>query len=112
MVSLDRVFDLLSKERRRYALYYLEQQDEPVSIDEVATQVAEWETNGATVTISEDKFEQIEVELQHNDLPKAAEAKYIEYDCEAEVIEVTGTPPEVNAIISVAKTIERPNRNP
>lgn len=112
MVSLDRVFDLLSKERRRYALYYLERQDGPVSVDEVAEQVAEWETNGATVSIPEEKFEQIEVELHHNDLPKASEAKYVAYEPEEEVVEVTGTPSEVNAIISVAKAIERPDRNP
>ena len=112
MVSLDRVFDLLSKERRRYALYYLEQQDGPVSIDTVAEQVAEWETNGATVSVPEDKFQEIEVDLHHNDLPKAAEVEYIEYDPEGEMVEVSGTPPEVNALISVAKTIERPERNP
>ena len=112
MVSLDRVFDLLSKERRRYALYYLEQHDGPVPVEEVVEQVADWETNGATVSIPEEKFEQIEVELHHNDFPKASEAKYIEYNREEEVVEVTGTPPEVTAIISVAKAIERPDRNP
>lgn len=112
MVSLDRVFDLLSKERRRYALYYLEQQDGLVTVDEVAEQVVEWETNPTTVSIPEEKFEQIEIELHHNDLPKAAEAKYIEYDPEEGVVEVTGTPPEFTAIVSVAKAIERPNRKP
>lgn len=112
MVSLDLVFDLLSKERRRYALYYLEQQDGPVSVEEVTEQVAEWETNGATVSIPEEKFGQIEVGLLHNDLPKASEAKYIEYNPEEEMVEVTGAPPDVKAIISVAKTIERPDRNP
>nr|WP_255767200.1 hypothetical protein [Haladaptatus halobius] len=41
MVSLDRVFDLLGKQRRRYALYYLEQQEGPVTVYEVTEQVAE-----------------------------------------------------------------------
>ncbi|WP_435181432.1 DUF7344 domain-containing protein [Halorussus sp. AFM4] len=112
MASLDEVFDLLSKERRRYALYYLEKEEGPVSVEEVAKQVAEWETNGATGTIPADKYERIEVELHHNALPKAAEIEFIEYDPAAEVVEATGTPPEVDAIISVAKVIERPERNP
>ena len=86
MVSLDRVFDLLSNERRRYALYYLEQHDGPVPIDEVAEQVAEWETDGAPSSIPEEKFDRVEVSLYHNVLPKAAEAKYVEYDPEDEVV--------------------------
>jgi predicted RNase H-like nuclease (RuvC/YqgF family) len=31
---------------------------------------------------------------------------------ETKVVEVTGTPPEVTAVLSVAKAIERPDRNP
>ncbi|WP_425493568.1 DUF7344 domain-containing protein [Natronosalvus vescus] len=51
MVSLDRIFDLLSNERRRYALYYLDQKDGPVPVDEVAEQGTEWETEGAPSSI-------------------------------------------------------------
>lgn len=111
-MSLDEVFDLLSEERRRYALYYLEQADGPVAVEEVAEQVAKWETGNVVGAIPEDKFERIEVELHHTDLPKATEVEYIEYDPAAETIEVSGVPPEVNAIITVAKVIERPERNP
>lgn len=109
---LDRVFDLLSDERRRYALYYLEQQDGPVPIEEVAEQVTEWETDSTTNLIPDDKYEQVKRELHHKDVPKSAEAKFIEYDSDDEVVEVTGTPHAFHAIISVAKTIERPDRNP
>lgn len=112
VVSLDRVFELLRKERRRYALYYLEQQDGPVPIDEVAEKVAEWETDGVRASIPEELFERVECSLRHTDLPKASEAEYIEYDPKEGVVEVTGTPPEVDAILTVAKVIERPDRNP
>ncbi|WP_227357087.1 DUF7344 domain-containing protein [Haladaptatus salinisoli] len=112
MAALDRVFDLFSEERRRYALYFLEQENGPVSVDEVAEQIAEWKTNPRTVPIPEEKFDQIEVELRHNHLPKASEAEYITYDPKEEVVEITGSPPEFKAIISVAKVIERPERDP
>lgn len=111
MDSLNRIFDLLSKERRRYALYYLERQDGPVSVDELAEQVIEWETDPAAVSLPEERFERVEIELHHNHLPKASEAEYVEYDPESEEVEITGTPPEFNAIISVAELIERPPRN-
>lgn len=111
MTSLDRIFELLSKERRRYALYYLERRDGPVSIDELAERVIEWETDPAVVSIPEERFKRVELELHHNHLPKASEAEYVEYDPERRKVEVTGTPPEFNAVISVAEVIERPPRD-
>lgn len=110
MNKLDQIFNLLSKEQRRYVLYYLDQQEEPVSVDEIADQVSEWETDG--VTISEEKFKQIELQLLHQDLPRVDEAKYIKYNSEEGIIELTGAPPEFEALISIAEIIERPNRNP
>lgn len=112
MASLDRIFGLMSKERRRYALYYLDQQDGPVPVDEVAEQIAEWESNPGSVSIPEETFDEIEVELHHVDLPKASEAAYIQYDAEKGIVELTGAPPEFTAIISVAEVIERPDRYP
>ena len=111
MEALDRVFDVLSEERRRYALYYLEQQNGPVPVGEVAEQVTKWESNPGVVTISKQKVHKIEFRLEHCDLPKADDAEYVEYDPEAEVVEVTGDH-EFNAILSVAKAIERPERYP
>ncbi|GAA0198388.1 hypothetical protein ACFFQF_15145 [Haladaptatus pallidirubidus] len=111
MTSVDRVLNLLGKERRRYALYYIKQQDGPVPIDDVVKQVAEWETNPESSPIPADKLDQIEVELLHNDLPRASEAEYVKYDPETRVVELTEAPPKFNAILSVAKIIERPERN-
>lgn len=75
MEILDHVFDVLSEERRRYALYELEQQDSPVPIDEVVERIAEWETNGAAESIPEEKFERIELEFYHQDLPKTSDLR-------------------------------------
>lgn len=112
MVSLDRVFELLSKERRRYVLYYLNQQDGPVSVDELAAFVADQEADTPTAPLSDERLEQIELELYHADLPKAADAEYIQYDPDEGVIELTGPPAEFHAILTVAKVIERPDRHP
>ncbi|WP_162991605.1 DUF7344 domain-containing protein [Halostella salina] len=43
MESLNTLFDIFSKERRRYALYALDQADGPIGIQELANQVREWE---------------------------------------------------------------------
>ncbi|WP_246310503.1 DUF7344 domain-containing protein [Halorarum halophilum] len=112
MTSLDRLFDLLSEERRRYALYYLDQHDGPVSVDELAAQVAEWQADPGTVSIPEDTFNRIELELLHVDLPKASTATFVQYNPEERTVELTGPAPKFNAVISVAKIIERPDRGP
>lgn len=111
MVSLDRVFDLLSEERRRYALYYLEEADGSVSIDELAEQIAQREVETERESTPPEKFEQIEMELFHQDLPKAADTEYIRYNPEEGTVELTNAPSEVRAILTVAKVIERPNRS-
>lgn len=45
MVDVDTVLGLLNGQRRRYAFYYLAEQDGPVPIDEVVDAVAEMESN-------------------------------------------------------------------
>ena len=57
-------------------------------------------------------LDQIELALYHMDLPKAAEAEYVRDDPHNGVIELTSPPPEFDAIIAIAKVIERPARNP
>lgn len=109
MEALDTVFELLGKERRRYALYYLEQQDEPVSIEELATVLEDWEDNGTGP--APDQYEDIMVSLKHHHLPKAADAQYIEYDPAADEIQITGEPAEFRVILSVAEAIEQPAKD-
>lgn len=111
MEEMDRIFDLLRDERRRYALYYLEKRDGPVSVDEVAEQVAEWETD-TTGSASAETFRDVKTKLCHTDLPKASEVKYVQYNSEEGTVEAVGEPPEFTAITTVAKVIERPDRNP
>lgn len=112
MEVLDKTFELLGDERRRYALYYLEQQNDAVPIEELVEQVAEWKTDGSIDSITDEKYEQIQVELYHNDLPKASESPYIRYNRQEGMVELTGSPPEMDAIIHIARVIERPERNP
>lgn len=105
MVSLDTVFDLLRKERRRYALYYLEQQEGRVSIEEVAEQVAKWEDDSPGDP-APGRYDRVELSLHHTHLPKTARADFIEYDSENGEINVHGTPTELDAVLTVAEVLE------
>jgi hypothetical protein len=103
VVSLDTVFDLLRTERRRHVLYYLNERDGEVPVEDVVEAVTDEETDGPP---SSSEFEQVEVSLTHVHLPKAAEAEFIEYDREEEVIQVSGTPPGYDAIVTIAEVID------
>lgn len=109
MASLSRIFELLSDERRRYALYYLEQRDEPVPVDELAERIAAWEDDPSSVDLPENAHRGVEIELEHKHLPKASDAEFVEYDPDADVVEVTGSPAEFSAILTVSQTIEQPS---
>lgn len=112
MELLDQIFEVLSEERRRYALYYLERRETAIPVHELIEQVAEWEADRPAGRIPDEKFERIEMEFYHRELPKTTDLKYIQYNPDDGLIELTGLPPEVNAIISIARVIERPDRHP
>lgn len=109
MKSLDEVFELFADERRRYAMYYLDEVDGPVPVRELASQIQAWEDESEPPTLADGEYRDIVLTLKHADLPKAAEAEYVHYDSEENVIELSGTSPEFNVILTVAEAIEQPN---
>jgi hypothetical protein len=106
---LDTIFDLLSKERRRYALYYLEEEGGKVPVEELVETVAEWEASGEEVP--DEKYRRVRISLQHRDLPKSTDAEFVEYDADEGVVQVSGMSLEADAVISIAKVIEEPKSN-
>ncbi|WP_331234446.1 DUF7344 domain-containing protein [Natronorarus salvus] len=103
MTTLDTLFDLLRSERRRHVLYHLNEQKGEVPVEEVVAAVTAEETDGSP---SPGEFEEVEVSLRHVHLPKAAEAEFIEYDREEGLIQVSGTPPGYDAIVTIAEVID------
>lgn len=106
MESLDRLFELFSRERRRYALYALDEAEGSVDIDDLAEQVRRWETDGEGLPAETD--ENVVLSLEHTHLPKAARAEYIEYDRADGEIRITGSPTEFQIVINVSEAVERP----
>lgn len=111
MEALDEIFTLLSKERRRFALYYLEQAEGPVHIDELTENVSEWESDPSERSIPDEEYEETILTLRHSHLPKAAKAEFVDYDPESNYVEVSGSPPEFRAVLHVAEAIEHPGRD-
>ncbi len=106
MGSIDTILELMNESRRRYALYYLDEQDEPVPVDELADAVAKMEAEQRSAPLNDGWGDGIEVSLEHNHLPKAEDADFIEYESDEGIVRMTGPPPEFGAIVTVAQIFE------
>lgn len=111
MKALDELFQLLSQERRRFALYYLDQADGPVALEELAREVARRENGSVGPTASNDYAEQL-ITLKHNHLPRIEDATHIEYDSDNRFIRVTGMTPEADLLLSVSKKLDKVTDSP
>lgn len=88
-ISQDLVFELLSSPRRRYVLYYLRQEDEPVELTELAEYVAAWENETDPEDITSQQRKRVYVSLYQTHIPKLDEAGIIDYDQDSGMITLT-----------------------
>ena len=109
MVKLDAVFDILSDERRRYVLYYLHQRSGPVPVSELVEVIRRWEDDPPQPDASWEAIDALEVELRHRHLPKAAEVDFVQYQPDQGIIQVQGTSPKIDALVTIARIIEQPD---
>ncbi|MFC3960303.1 DUF7344 domain-containing protein [Halovivax cerinus] len=71
---------------RRDVLYYLAEQEPPVSFDRLATRVAAWQTDNDPDVVDDASLAEIRTALYHMHLPKLAEAGYIAWDADTHTI--------------------------
>lgn len=106
MNALNDVFSLLTKERRRFVLYYLKDVDGGVSLDELAKKVYEWEENILGYDVPEEEYREVKIALAHNDIPKIEKAEQIEFVQTHQELRITGMSSEAEVILSVSEAIE------
>lgn len=88
-LSRNLVFDILSSPRRRYLLYYLQQEGEPVSIQELSAQIAAWENDVPVDELTSQQQKRVYVSLYQTHIPKLEEAGIAEYDQEEGTVRLT-----------------------
>ncbi|GAB3027384.1 DUF7344 domain-containing protein [Natronobiforma cellulositropha] len=89
-LPLNLVFDVLSDERRRYALYYLyDMPDGVATVSEITEYVLRLETDSPP---SDDHRTQVLTTLQHVHLPKLADAGVLEHDIRSATVRYWGQP--------------------
>lgn len=79
--DLDTAFEILTEERRQFALQYLAEEGGTVSLSDVVTYLVDRESAVDRTDIAAD--------LHHSHLPKLAAAGLVEYDPEANTVTAT-----------------------
>ncbi len=74
------IFDLLSNQRRRYAIHYCKREDEPVTLGDLAEHVAAWELDKEIEEITSAERKRVYTSLQQTHLPTLERADVIEFD--------------------------------
>jgi hypothetical protein len=93
------VFDLLSNHRRRYAIHFCKREQRPVSLSDLAEQVAAWEQGKTVEELDWDERKRVYTSLQQTHLPTLEEAGMIIYE-DGEV-ELTDRAAELDVYLDV-----------
>lgn len=102
---LDVILRTLTHQRRRFALYLL-QEEGIVELKELARQVAAWEAEKSPEEITEKELQELLNDFHHNHLPMFRDALLIEYDQRSETIRYRDPPLILPKLLDLLATIE------
>lgn len=89
-VSPEDVYNILADQRRRYTIHYLKQKDdEQVSVQELAEQVAAWENNKSTKELDAQERKRVYISLYQSHLSTLDEEGFINYEKETGRVTLT-----------------------
>jgi hypothetical protein len=86
-LSMDRLFNTLGDERRRYALTYLSMRPQGVTTTDLVERVAVWECEKHPEDLTSRERERVHVSMTHCHLPKLDSTSAISYNEERGTIE-------------------------
>ncbi|WP_435072865.1 DUF7344 domain-containing protein [Halorubrum sp. HHNYT27] len=108
-VSEDELFDVLSNQRRRFAVHLLKREaDDSVAIGEMAEQIAAWENDIDTAEITGKERKRVYTALQQSHLPKMDDVGVVEFNKARGVIEPTPALQNVDLYMDVVEGREIP----
>ena len=81
------IHEVLSDQRRRYALYHLLQQDDRTATKrELSTQITAWENGGSVESVAAEDTQQVYLELHRTHLPLMVDHHVVEFDAERDEV--------------------------
>lgn len=79
-LTADTILELLANRRRRYLLYALRGQEEPIELSTLAEQVAGWEHDVPPDEVAKNEYKSVYVSSVQCHVPKLADAGVVDHD--------------------------------
>lgn len=95
----DELYDLLSNHRRRYVLHFCKRVEGPVSLSELAEQVAAWEQDKPVEELTSAERKRVYTSLQQTHLNRLADAGIVEF--EGDEIELTDQAKDLDIYLDI-----------
>lgn len=95
----DELYDLLSNHRRRYVLHFCKRADDPVTLSELAEQVAAWEQDKQVAELTSAERKRVYTSLQQTHLDRLADAGIVALD--GDEIELTDRAQELDIYLDI-----------
>lgn len=95
----DELYDLLSNHRRRYVIHFCKEADEPLTLSDLAEQVAAREQDKSVAELTSAERKRVYTSLQQTHLDRLADAGMIDYD--GNEIELTEGAAELDVYLDV-----------
>lgn len=89
--SLDNLFDVLSDERRRFALHCLKKHGTPLSLADLAEEVVALENDAPMTEIPREDVKETYMSLYHTHVPKMKAAGLLHYDQDTDSVVLSDT---------------------
>jgi len=106
-LGFDQIFELLSNQRRRYVLQYLQEIDDQPTTSDLAEQIAAWENDKERQQISSDERKRAYVGLYQGHLPKMDDMGVISYNKPRGTIESANNIDQVSAYLDNDERTDR-----
>jgi len=108
-ISEDELFDVLSNQRRRFAVHLLKrEEDDSIAIGDMAEQIAAWENGIETTEITGNERKRVYTALQQSHLPKMDKAGVIDFNKNRGVVEPMPAMTDVDVYMDVVEGREIP----
>ena len=107
-LSKNEVFELLSNERRRYAIHHVKQSDGAVELGALSEQVAAWENSGEVSGVSSDERKSVYTSLQQFHLPKMEREGVVEFDDRQGTVELSPRAEDLDVYLEVVEGYDIP----
>jgi len=100
-LSKDTIFSMLSNQRRRYVLYYLNQEGGPVSLRDLAEQIAAWENDVPVSELDYKQRKRVYTSLHQTHLPKLDDVGIVDYDRDGGTITLADRATELDVYLEL-----------